>query len=163
MEAGREDTAGAGRAARRRSGELSSLVLDVLRRAGRALTPAEVLGELNDLGAGPLAYTTVVTILSRLHTQGYAERFRSGRAYAYLAVADPVLLAARRMRRMLDGEDDRDAVLASFVHTLSSRDERLLRDLLGPDLGEDEDTDGTDGIPSSDDTGRPGGPGLPDR
>jgi hypothetical protein len=38
------------------------------------------------------------------------------------------------MRRVLDGESDRDAALASFVDTLSSRDEHLLRELLGPAL-----------------------------
>jgi predicted transcriptional regulator len=89
---------------------------------------------LTDAGSGPLAYTTVVTILSRLHAQGLAERFRTGRVYAYQAINDPARLAAGRMRRVLDGESDRDAALASFVDTLSSRDERLLRELLGPAL-----------------------------
>ncbi|TNC20064.1 BlaI/MecI/CopY family transcriptional regulator [Amycolatopsis alkalitolerans] len=121
------------RSARRRAGELSGLVLDTLRRAGASLTAAEVRRCLVEAGAGPLAYTTVVTILSRLHEQGLAERFRAGRAYAYLAVADSAL-AARRMRRVLDDHYDREAVLASFVQDLSSDDERRLRELLG-DLG----------------------------
>jgi predicted transcriptional regulator len=113
---------------------LSGLVLDVLRTAGEALTPGEVQRRLTDAGSGPLAYTTVVTILSRLHAHGLAERFRTGRAYAYQAINDPARLAAGRMRRVLDGESNRDAALASFVDTLSSRDEHLLRELLGPAL-----------------------------
>jgi predicted transcriptional regulator len=110
---------------------LSSLVLEVLRAGGEALTPASVQRRLAEAGAGPLAYTTVVTILSRLHEQGLTERFRTGRAYAYLAISDPAQLAARRMRRVLDAEADRDAVLASFVDNLTGHDEYLLRELLG--------------------------------
>jgi predicted transcriptional regulator len=119
---------------RRRAGELSRLVLEVLERAGRPLTPGEVLDRLQAAGAGPLAYTTVVTILYRLHAQGIAGRSRAGRAYAYAASAGQAQLAAQRMRRLLDAEDDRSEVLASFVGGLSARDERVLRELLGPDL-----------------------------
>lgn len=124
-----------GQAARRRSGQLSALVVEILRGAERqALTPAQVRQRLADGGHGRLAYTTVVTILSRLHAQGLAERSRVGRAFAYLGVSDPARLAARRMRRVLDAENDRDAVLASFVRDLSPGDEHRLRQLLGPDL-----------------------------
>jgi predicted transcriptional regulator len=110
------------------------LVGQARERAGRPLTPGEVLGQLQAGGTGPLAYTTVVTILSRLHAQGIAERSRVGRAYAYTAAAGPAQLVAGRMRRLLDAEDDRAGVLASFVGGLSVRDERVLRELLGPDL-----------------------------
>ena len=119
---------------RRRAGELSRLVLEALREAGRPLTPGEVLEWLQAAGAGPLAYTTVVTILSRLHAQGIAERSRAGRAYAYSAAGGHAELTARRMRRLLDADDDRAGVLTSFVDGLSTRDERVLRELLGPDL-----------------------------
>lgn len=117
---------------RRRAGELSGLVLDVLRQEHRPLTAAEVLRRLAAEDVGPLAYSTVVTILSRLHAQDRADRVRAGRAYAYLAVDDDARLAARRMRRVLDAEDDRVAVLANFAAHLSARDEQVLRDLLGP-------------------------------
>lgn len=129
-------------AERRRPGELSGLVLDVLRRDGGPLTPTEVRQRLTGAGVAPLAYTTVLTILSRLLGQDLVERFRTGRTYAYRALVDTTL-AARRMRRVLDDQDDRDrraAVLASFVHDLSADDERRLRELLG-DLG---GTSGTD-------------------
>jgi predicted transcriptional regulator len=119
---------------RRRAGELSRLVLEALQEARRPLTPGEVLERLRAAGAGPLAYTTVVTILSRLHSQGIAARSRAGRAYAYSAAGGQAELTARRMRRLLDAEDDRAGVLASFVDGLSARDERVLRELLGQDL-----------------------------
>lgn len=119
---------------RRRSGELSGMVLDILQQAARPLTPGDVVDRLQATGAGSLAYTTVVTILSRLHDQGMADRSREGRAYAYRASAGHEQVAARRMRRLLDAEADRASVLASFVDGLSARDERVLRELLGPDL-----------------------------
>lgn len=118
------------RSARRRAGELSGRVLEVLRQSKRALTPADVQQRLSAAGTGPLAYTTVLTILSRLHEHGLTERFRAGRAYSYSAV-DESALAARRMRRVLDDQADHDAVLANFVNDLSSDDERRLRALLG--------------------------------
>jgi predicted transcriptional regulator len=99
----------------------------VLQSAGRSLTPGEVLDQLG----GGLAYSTVVTILSRLHAKGVLTRLRSGRAYTYAPVADEPGLAARRMRGLLDAEADRAAVLARFVSDLSAADEHLLRRMLG--------------------------------
>ena len=116
-----------GTGARRASGELEAAVLAALQAAGRALTPAEVL----DRVGGGLAYTTVVTILSRLHVKGVLERKKTGRAFAYAPVADEPGLAARRMARVLDGEADREAVLARFVSGLSGSDEQLVRRMLG--------------------------------
>jgi len=111
---------------RRGAGELEAEVLAVLQRAGAALTPGDVSAQLG----GGLAYSTVVTILSRLHAKGVLTRRRIRRAYAYAPVADEPGLAARRMRQVLDGEADREAVLEHFVSHLSERDEQLLRSLL---------------------------------
>lgn len=114
-------------AARRGSGELEAAVLQALQAAGTALSPGEVRDRLD----ADLAYTTVVTILSRLHGKGVLDRRKSGRSYVYAPVADEPGLAARRMTRVLDGEADREAVLARFVSSLSQSDEELLRSLLG--------------------------------
>jgi predicted transcriptional regulator len=124
----RDDEARAG-STRRAAGELESAALTVLQAAGSALTPGEVLDRLG----GGLAYTTVVTILSRLYAKGVLTRLRSGRAYSYAPVADEPGLAARRMRGVLDAEADREAVLARFVSGLSPSDEELLRRMLGDD------------------------------
>ena len=120
-----EDSAAA--AGRRAAGQLEAAVLAVLQDAGAALSPAEVRERIG----GSLAYTTVVTILSRLHAKGVLERHKAGRAYLYSPVADQPGLAARRMARVLDGEADREAVLARFVSVLSDNDEELLRRMLG--------------------------------
>jgi predicted transcriptional regulator len=111
---------------RRAAGELEAAALAVLQASSSALTPAQVLDRLG----GGLAYTTVVTILSRLHGKGVLTRLRSGRAYSYAPVADEPGLAARRMRGVLDAEADREAVLARFVSQLSPEDEDLLRRVL---------------------------------
>ena len=114
-------------AGRRAAGDLEATVLAVLQGAGSPLSP----GEVRERIGGPLAYTTVVTILSRLHAKGVLERTKAGRAYLYSPVADEPGLAARRMTRVLDGEADREAVLARFVSALSDSDEELLRRMLG--------------------------------
>jgi predicted transcriptional regulator len=111
---------------RRAAGELEAAALAVLQASSSALTPGEVLDRLG----GGLAYTTVVTILSRLHAKGVLTRLRSGRAYSYAPVADEPGLAARRMRGVLDAEADRQAVLARFVSGLSPEDEDVLRRVL---------------------------------
>jgi predicted transcriptional regulator len=122
-DAGGADAADAGR---RASGELEAEVLAVLQRAGAGLSP----GEVKERIGGDLAYTTVVTILSRLHAKGVLARHKDGRAYRYAPVSDQPGLAARRMARVLDEESDRAAVLARFVSTLSESDEDLLRRML---------------------------------
>jgi predicted transcriptional regulator len=116
---------------RRASGQLEAEILAVLHRADGPLTAGDVAERLN----GPLAYTTVVTILGRLHTKRQLTRVPRGRAYAYAPVADPAGLAARRMRGLLDERTDRKDVLARFVDGLTAADEDLLRRLLGPGAG----------------------------
>jgi predicted transcriptional regulator len=113
--------------ARRAAGELENAVLGLLHAAGTPLSPGAVRERLG----GDLAYTTVVTILSRLHAKGVLERARAGRAYLYAPVADEPGLAARRMANVLAEEPDREAVLARFVSSLSRSDEELLRRMLG--------------------------------
>jgi len=126
-EAGSGEPGSEDHSARRGAGELEAAVLSALQAAGMALSPGQVRDRLD----ADLAYTTVVTILSRLHDKGVLERRKVGRAYAYAPVADEPGLAARRMVRVLDGEADREAVLARFVSGLSESDEGLLRKMLG--------------------------------
>ena len=126
-----DDMQAAPGAARRGAGELEAATLAVLQAAGTALTPSQVRDQLG----GGLAYTTVVTILSRLHGKGVLTWLRAGRAYRYAPVADEPGLAARRMRGVLDAEADRETVLARFVSGLSGTDEELLRRMLGESAG----------------------------
>ncbi|HJP74171.1 MAG TPA: BlaI/MecI/CopY family transcriptional regulator [Pseudonocardiaceae bacterium] len=122
----RERPSGEQAKGRRGHGALEAEVLAALWSARAPLTAGAVQRELGST----LAYSTVVTILSRLHAKGVLKRTPHGRAFAYTPVADEPGLAARRMRQVLDAESDRGRVLARFVSDLSDEDERLLRSLL---------------------------------
>ncbi|MFD7747012.1 BlaI/MecI/CopY family transcriptional regulator [Streptomyces sp. NPDC059698] len=117
---------------RRGQGELEARVLSVLGGASEPVTAAWVLERLD----ADLSYSTVITILTRLHAKQAVSRTGRGRPVLWEPVANEAGLAALRMRRLLDKQSDRDAVLSSFVSVLSSHDEELLRTLLaesGPD------------------------------
>ena len=82
---------------RRPTGALEQEVLLQLWTLGRPATPAEVLDELDD----DLAYTTVMTILTRLWQKGLVVRTRQGRAFAYEPAVSEAELTARRMHESL--------------------------------------------------------------
>ncbi|GGR91971.1 hypothetical protein GCM10010269_33910 [Streptomyces humidus] len=125
---------------RRAQGELEASVLSALREADGPATAGWVQERLG----GGLAYTTVITILTRLLAKGAVTRERSGRSFAWLPASDEAGLAAHRMRRVLDAERDREAVLASFVTGLGPEDERLVRELLAQQPSDDADADAGD-------------------
>jgi predicted transcriptional regulator len=112
---------------RRPMGALESQVLAYLWEGQRPLTPRQVLDGI-DLD---LAYTTVLTILTRLWKKGLAEREQHGRVYAYRPKVDEADYVASAMRRELDRARDQAAVLSRFVGKLPKKDVRLLRELLG--------------------------------
>jgi predicted transcriptional regulator len=112
---------------RRPSGELEAAVLAALWSADGPQTPTQVQAALD----ADLAYTTVMTTLSRLWEKGVVDRERVGRAYAYQPVLDQNGIAAAQMHALLDQRPDRRAVLAQFVDGLSASDERALSKLLG--------------------------------
>lgn len=127
----RDSPRGAPSASRRGAGELESEILAVLWSADGALSPGEVREQLGGDDVDGLSYSTVVTILSRLHAKGALTRRKDGRAFRYAPVADAAGLAARQLSALLDRQSDREAVLARFVADLSDTDEALLRELLG--------------------------------
>lgn len=111
---------------RRPMGSLESEVLGALWAAGRPMSAADVL----DATGVDVAYTTVMTILTRLWEKGLADRERAGRAYVYTPRVSEADLAATRMHEQLARAGDRGAALSRFVGALSRRDERLLRKAL---------------------------------
>lgn len=115
-----------GEGGRRPAGALEAEIMTVLQRAGRPLAAAGV----QSLLSGDLAYSTVVTILSRMHAKGLLTRAKQGRAFRYSPVSDEAGLVAQRMHHAMAAEPDREAVLSRFVDSLSEQDERLLRALL---------------------------------
>ncbi|GHD87164.1 BlaI/MecI/CopY family transcriptional regulator [Streptomyces naganishii] len=123
---------------RRARGELESDVLATLWAADGPLTARQVMERL----PGDLAYTTVLTILSRLYDKGMLVRHREGRGFAYAPVRDEASHTARRMRSLLEEGSDREAVLTRFVSELSAQDEQLLHQLLAAHEARGEGPDG---------------------
>lgn len=111
---------------RRQAGSLEHDVMTVLWTADGPLTP----GQVQDALAADLAYTTVMTTLTRLHGKGLVERVRSGRAYAYSPAERADDHAARAMADVLAQGGDRAAVLTRFVERLAPDEEAVLRRLL---------------------------------
>lgn len=121
--------------ARRAAGTLEREVLAVLWAADRPLTAVEVQAELDP----DLAYTTVMTILTRLLRKGVVTREREGRSYAFSPLIEDETLAANQMHALLRARRDRRAVLAQFVGRLDTDDEHLLAELLNEAQSVDED------------------------
>jgi predicted transcriptional regulator len=114
----------------RSRGELEREVLACL---GAADEPMTVQNVVDQLDAG-LAYTTVMTTLSRLHAKHAVVRDAVGRAFRYSlpdgADGAQTSMAAHSMHRLLEREGNRQGVLSKFVSELSDDDGELLRRLL---------------------------------
>lgn len=110
---------------RRSPGRLEDEVVAALAAADGPLTTGDVRDQLDS----DLAYTTVMTTLSRLYEKGMVSRERVGRAYAY-ELTSPESRVARFMHGALEGSPDRDLALARFVDELDPSDIPILRRLL---------------------------------
>lgn len=113
--------------AKRPDGALEHEIMTVLWSATRPMQPGEVKAIL----ASDLAYTSVATVLGRLTAKGLVRRTQAGRAFAYEAAVDESRLAAARIGEVLAAASDKHQVLAGFVGSLSKRDAKALRALLG--------------------------------
>jgi predicted transcriptional regulator len=92
-------------------GPLEAEVMGVLWRAGRPLPVREVAAALNAERTATLAYTTVMTVMSRLAGKGILARSRAGRRFVYAPVAaDAAEIAVRGVLAEFG-----DAALARFV------------------------------------------------
>lgn len=92
-------------------GPLEADVMAVLWRAREPLLVKDVVAELNAERDAALAYTTVMTVMSRLAAKGILARSRSGRRFVYAPVAaDAAEIAVRGVLAEFG-----DAALARFV------------------------------------------------
>ena len=107
--------------------ELESLVMEEVWRNDES-TVREVLTALNDGGEKTRAYTTVMTIMARLDTQGLLTRERRGKTDVYtpLMSRDQYLSAlAEGEVRALGGEFG-DLALAQFAEQVGKLDAKRL-------------------------------------
>jgi predicted transcriptional regulator len=90
---------------------LESEVMDAVWSTSGPVSVREVLSALNEARLDPLAYTTVMTVMSRLAAKGVLERSGERRRYVYEATAaDAAGIAVRGVIRTYG-----DAAVAHFV------------------------------------------------
>ena len=107
-------------------GALENSVMEYLWARDQPATPAEVHSAIGK----DLAYTTVMTILSRLWQKGRLDRERHGRAFRYRPLRSEAEHRADSMHTTMERAGDKQAVLSSFVHGLTRGETRILRRLL---------------------------------
>lgn len=109
-------------------GSLESRVMDRLWSRGRA-TVRDVVGDLAP--KRPLAYTTVMTIMTRLHDKGLLRRSRDGKTYVYAPALSREQFRARLSRDIVRGlvSEFGDVALAQFAAALDEVDDSHRRSL----------------------------------
>jgi predicted transcriptional regulator len=112
-------------------GPLEAEVMQAVWKADGPVSVREVLARLNRRRSPLLAYTTVMTVMSRLASKGVLTREVDGRGYRYAAaLPDEAAIAVREVVR-----DFGEAAIAQFVDEARA-DPKLLRrlqKLLGDD------------------------------
>lgn len=119
-------------------GPLESVCMRSLWRSSPA-TVRDVLGTVHDEYDPELAYTTVMTVLQRLHDKGLVRREHVGRGHRYEPVHSQQELIDLLGRREVDELVDRygDVALAHFAETLRDIDPSVLAKI--QDLAEGSD------------------------
>jgi predicted transcriptional regulator len=110
-------------------GELERAVMSVLWDHTQGVTAQQVRAALDPPEP---AITTVLTVLTRLSAKGLVHRVEDGRAHRYFASRSREEFLSELMADALGragGADDRGAVLARFVGTMSPDDADALRRL----------------------------------
>lgn len=110
----------------RRLGDLQHDVMEALWADRDWLTPREVAGRLSR----DLAYTTIMTVLSRLAEQSILDRRRRGRAFEYRAKLTQDEFYADRLTNVLDDSKSTELALARFVAQLTPAQRSELAELL---------------------------------
>lgn len=117
-------------------GELEAAVMERLWAAGAPRTVRQMHTELS--GHRPLAYTTVLTVMDKLHRKGWLTREPVGRAFAYTPTVTKDRYTADVMGEALAASSDRGAALLAFLDQLSPDEAAQLRAALDgrtPHLG----------------------------
>lgn len=105
-------------------GELESTIME---RMWSYRRPASVRDVLEDLRKErEIAYTTVMTVMDKLHTKGLLKRQPVGRAYIYETVASKEAYTAELMRDSLAASGNRAATLVHFLERLTPEEAAAL-------------------------------------
>ncbi|MEV8637561.1 BlaI/MecI/CopY family transcriptional regulator [Streptosporangium sp. NPDC051023] len=105
-------------------GDLESAIMERLWSYRR---PASVRDVLEDLRRErEIAYTTVMTVMDKLHTKGLLRRKAVGRAYVYETVASKEAHTAELMRSALASGGNQAATLVHFLERLTPEEAAAL-------------------------------------
>ncbi|MFC4111048.1 BlaI/MecI/CopY family transcriptional regulator [Nonomuraea zeae] len=105
-------------------GELESTIMDHMWAIKLPASVRDVLEHLRQ--ERTLAYTTVMTVMDKLHTKGLLKRQPVGRAYIYEAVSSKEAYTADVMRASLAASGNRAATLVHFLERLTSEEASAL-------------------------------------
>lgn len=108
-------------------GELERAAMEVLWDQD---SPMLVRDVVNALSGRDLAYTTVMTVLTRLTSKGFAQRQPDGRAWRYSPVASREEYVAQLMLDALSLTGDRGAALTHFARQVSTPEAEVLSQAL---------------------------------
>jgi predicted transcriptional regulator len=105
-------------------GDLESTIMDRMWSYHR---PASVRDVLEDLRQGrEIAYTTVMTVMDKLHKKGLLRRRPEGRAYVYETIASKEAYTAQLMRETLSTSANQAATLVHFLERLTPEEATAL-------------------------------------
>lgn len=111
-------------------GSLEYAVMQAL-WTGAPASVKTVLARINDARSrdGQLAYTTVMTVLGRLHEKGLLDRIKAGRGYDYTPRFDEAQLVEHLGRQEVSDLLDRygSVALSQFAAALGDADPQTLR------------------------------------
>ncbi|MDP4505420.1 BlaI/MecI/CopY family transcriptional regulator [Nonomuraea turcica] len=105
-------------------GELESAIMDRMWATNAPASVRDVLEHLRKNRA--LAYTTVMTVMDKLHTKGLLKRKPVGRAYIYEAVSSKEAYTADVMRESLAKSGNRAATFVHFLERLTPEEASAL-------------------------------------
>ncbi|MFE6866083.1 BlaI/MecI/CopY family transcriptional regulator [Kitasatospora sp. NPDC057692] len=112
----------------RQLGELENAIMTRVWQWNRPVTVREVLLDLRS--EREIAYTTVMTVLDKLHRKGWLRRDRAGRAYRYEPVSSREAYTAALMNDAWATSDNPAAALVHFFGLMSPEQREALRDAL---------------------------------
>ncbi|MEU4328671.1 BlaI/MecI/CopY family transcriptional regulator [Nonomuraea dietziae] len=109
-------------------GDLESTIMD---RMWSYRRPASVRDVLEDLRRErEIAYTTVMTVMDKLHKKGLLRRHPVGKAYVYETVSSKEAYTAGLMRETLANGGNQAATLVHFLERLSPEEAAALESAL---------------------------------
>jgi predicted transcriptional regulator len=106
-------------------GDLEAQVMRAIWAHGQPVTVRDIVGDLQR--NRPVAYTTVMTVMSNLCRKGWLARQADGRAYRYQPLVPAEEYSASMMRQALAASSDRTAALMHFIGDLSAEESEALR------------------------------------